>query len=134
MPLQEKWSFVLPDIFDFNQDISWLTPTLEKIKDHAKQRSQLNAPIDTGKFRESIDVEYAIEGRSISFYFNSAEPQTLKLHEATYQLGKTSTQQPSTKEGGVGNKFFTRVIDVWADEWADLIADAILNKLTGELK
>ncbi len=112
-----------PDLYD------QLQPTIRKIQEHALERARLNAPIHDGTFRESIFVEPSLEKNAIVFDFGSSSPlpETLRLHEAEYQLGPISEAQPGTVEGGVGNKFFTRVIDYWALTWTDLIVDAMMD-------
>ena len=55
--------------------------------------------------------------------------EAIYLHEGEYALGPISRSQPGTKEGNVGKKFFTRVIDLWATEWAEWIEEALFNEL-----
>lgn len=106
-----------------------LQPIIMKIKAHAEERSRLNAPIHDGTFRRSIFVQPSLEGKDLVFDFGSTAPlpETIMLHEAEYKLGEISEIQPGTFEGGVGNKFFTRVIDYWALTWTDLIIDGMLD-------
>jgi len=118
----------LGDLFNFKNNEQKYRQFLDKIKDDALARARQNAPIDTGEFRKSLYVNYILTDKDISFDFGSTMPErVLRLHEEEYRLGPTSKAQPQTKEGGVGNKFFTRVIDFWAETWADQIEEAILN-------
>jgi len=111
-----------------------LTPTLEKIKNHAIERAVANTPIDTGALRKSINVVIDVEHSALNFTFTSNMDYVLKVHEKEYQLGPKSEAQPPTKEGGVGNKFFTRVIDEWAEIWAKWVIDALLTDFDKRVK
>lgn len=112
-----------------------LRPIIKDIEDHALERSQLNAPIHDGTFRDSMFVKASLEGKNLVFDFGADSPieEIIRLHEAEYQLGEISKIQPGTVEGGVGNKFFTRVIDYWALTWTDWIIDGMLDILDASL-
>lgn len=112
-----------------------LQPVLDKIKQHALERCRLNAPIHDGFFRDSLWVEPTMEVDYIVFDFGSSAPrgQLLKLHEDEYKLGPISEIQPVTPEGGIGKKFFTRVIEFWGPTWADWLADAMLEIIETDL-
>jgi hypothetical protein len=131
MPVYESVQLAFPNLalaLDLSRNHAKLEPVIEGIRGHALERIKLNAPIDTGEFRQSLFVEAEIKSDTIVFHFGSKlEERVYRLHEAQYQLGPTSAVQPNTVEGGVGNKFFTRVIDYWADRWAAAIAERIFN-------
>jgi hypothetical protein len=135
----EKITFEIPYLNKFiklSATYDELQPVLERIKRQALERAQDNAPIDTGNFRDSIEVNFSLEDDSIVLDFGSSDNplKVVFLHEAEYQLGPHSLQAPLTPEGGVGNKFFTRVVDFWSDTWINLIVDAILESGDAEFR
>ncbi len=100
-----------------------LKPTFEKIRTHALERVKENTPDVTSengiKLKDTINVDVEVDNNgNLIFGFNSTFPNVLAIHEAEYQFKPGETSK-STPEGGVGNKFFTRVIDHWASTWTD---------------
>ena len=79
-------------------------------------RIRLNTPIRTGRLRESLEVIKPPVGRVASVEIQSSIPYALRVHEETYRLGPRSREQPGQPEGGVGNKFVTRVVDYYSKE------------------
>lgn len=110
-------------------------PTFEKIQKDALEKARRNAPIRTGALRKSlfVDIDINISNGTVGFAFGSNLDYALAEHERDHQLGPISASQPKTPEGGVGKKYFTRVIDRWADTWADWITEAIYKYFDKEL-
>ena len=113
-----------------------LTPVINRIQQDALSRSRLNAPIRTGRLRESLRVnpEVNLTTGVITFSFGSSVSYALAEHEQDHQLGPVSMSQPSTDEGGVGKKYFTRVIDRNYDIWAGWLTEAYLTYIDKQLK
>lgn len=102
-------------------------PVFEAIREAALERSKLNTPIATGALRESESVILTVRKGSVTWDFHVNVPYGLKVHEEPYHLGAISKAQPGTPEGGVGNKFFSRVIDFWQEKWADRIVTGLFD-------
>jgi hypothetical protein len=105
---------------------------IELIREDAIRRAKKNAPIDTGALRKSIDVEVVQHRGEIEFTFVSNANYVIKVHEEQYRLGPTSASQPTTEEGGVGNKFFTRVVDKWGEHYMDMLVLSVLKSMRAE--
>ncbi len=130
----QKIVLAFDSAFDMVANKKVIDPLVEQIRQQALERVRLNAPVDTGGFRNSLFVETTVNQHEIIFDFGSTMPDRVyRLHEEEYHLGAVSEEQPTTVEGGVGNKFFTRVIDYWEDIWAQQIEDAIIDIITQEL-
>jgi len=83
---------------------------LEKyIQDFLLERIRLNTPIRTGALRRSIGYQAPrVGGARARIVIQSRLPYALRLHEEVFTLGPISAQQPTTEEGGVGNKYISR--------------------------
>lgn len=90
--------------------------SLKKDLEFLATRAKLNAPIDTGALRESIRAEVRRSRLKITGEIVADAPYALQVHEEEHQLGLKSAQQPTTEEGGVGNKFIERVVNFHADK------------------
>lgn len=85
------------------------------------KRAQLNAPIFKNVLRTSITFQPVKRNYRGAWQMNLVASAINKkgfdyafiMHESTYTLGKISAAQPGTVEGGVGNKFLTRVTEYW---------------------
>lgn len=115
--------------------LKYLLPTFEKIQKDALEKAIRNTPIRTGALRKSlfVDIEINVTNGTVGFIFGSNLDYALAEHEQDHQLGPLSEKQPKTPEGGVGKKYFTRVIDRWADTWADWITEAVYTYFDKEL-
>src|SRR5262245_19496613 len=79
------------------------------VRDFLLERIRLNTPIRTGALRRSIGYLVPRVGSVQSrVTIQSRLPYSLRLHEEIFTLGPISAQQPTTEEGGVGNKYITR--------------------------
>jgi hypothetical protein len=72
------------------------------------ERARQNAPILEGELRDSIQFRSEINKTLLRGEVFSEAPHALRMHEGEYGLGEISRMQPTTKEGGVGNKFIER--------------------------
>ena len=112
---------------EFNKLFLKLDPVLKKIQRHLLQHAQNNAPDDaTHALRNSLYVKTIIGENSVIFECGSSLPSALKIHEEPY---KNVTGYMSTIEGGVGNKYFTRVIDYWIPTYTDWITEVVIKFL-----
>ena len=113
-----------------------LMPTFDAIQKDALEKVIRNTPIRTGALRKSlfVNINVNISDGVVSFDFGSDLDYALAEHERDHQLGPISAAQAGTPEGGVGKKYFTRVIDRWADTWADWLTDAIYKYFDKELQ
>lgn len=107
---------------------------IEKIRTHSRDRARANAPIRTGALRKSIDVAATPGNGQIAFDFMSDSDYVLQTHEEQYRLGPISAAEPTTVEGGVGNKYFTRVVDRWGEVYMDQLMTAIIREMGGTEK
>lgn len=75
-------------------------------------KARYNAPIDTGNLRSKLQAMPVIVSRvqGEGGVGTTGVSYALKMHEATYKLGPISAAQPLTPEGGVGNKYVSRVV------------------------
>lgn len=85
---------------------------MSEIMRHVVERSRLNAPILTGALRTSIAYERPrVTAKGIiKTAVGSDIPYALRWHEEPFNLGPISAKQPTTPEGGVGNKYIARAI------------------------
>ena len=113
-----------------------LMPTFEAIRKDALEKARRNTPIRTGALRKSlfVDVNIDVTAGTVNFDFGSDLNYALAEHERDHKLGQISAVQARTLEGGVGKKYFTRVIDRWADTWADWLTEAIYKYFDKELQ
>jgi hypothetical protein len=104
---------------------------VEEIMIHIVKRSRLNAPILEGDLRESIKYEKPkiTSSGSIESAVGSNLAYALRHHEEPFNLGPISAIQPSTPEGGVGNKFISRAIDYRRKKYAEIIFAAVMLSL-----
>jgi hypothetical protein len=89
------------------------------------KRAQLNAPIFKNVLRPGISykpVRRNYRGAwRMDLIASAVNPKNgydyaFYMHEGEYNLGKKSASQPPTREGGVGNKFLSRVMEYWFRE------------------
>lgn len=110
------------------QIFSSLSLILNKIKVHALERVKENAPDITDdrgvRLKDSFNIDISIDTNGLHFGFSSTFDNVLAIHEAEYRL-QPGDSYKSTPEGGVGSKFFTRVIDYWAKTWTDWLQQGI---------
>jgi hypothetical protein len=87
-------------------------------------RIKVNTPIATGELRESIKLA-RVDKRSdlVSFVIEADKPYALRVHEGEFRLGARSREQPPQPEGGVGNKYITRVVNYHADDLLDIMGN-----------
>ena len=87
---------------------------LERVSKHALERSRFNAPILTGNLRGSLQISkpFKVGTDQMAVDFGSTLPYALRWHEEPFELGPISALQPGTPEGGVGNKYIERVINI----------------------
>lgn len=117
-----------------------LNKTLTEIGKHVTHRARANAPILTGDLRKSIG--YEVDGDTL--VLSSYSPYALTQHEVLrpygdkpppygrkpyWELGPVSAQQPMTPEGGVGGKFFTRVIDYHSETYRQKLNEALRENM-----
>lgn len=104
---------------------------VEEIMRHLVERSRLNAPIKTGDLRGSLMYEKPrlVASGVIESGIGSDLPYALRWHEEPFNLGPISARQPSTPEGGVGNKYVTRAADYRRKQYAEIIMEAVLLAL-----
>lgn len=99
------------------------------IMEHATIRARLNAPILTEALRNHIRYEEPIiQGGSVLTGIGvTDDPRVygLRWHEEEFKLGPVSAKQPSTVEGGVGNKYITRVFDYWGKTYVSLMSEGL---------
>ena len=74
---------------------------LDKVSDFVAERAILNAPIKTGALRKSIVGIEAEESTDMGEGYYEAgviadTPYALRMHEAIYELGPISREQPGT--------------------------------------
>ena len=90
------------------------------IGEFAVKRARLNAPIKTGALRASLHVEGPVLNRASSrvrMAIGSDLLYALRWHEEPFKMGPISAKQPMTVEGGVGNKYISRVVRYWRKTW-----------------
>jgi len=80
----------------------------DAIAKEAESLAKANAP---EWVRDQIHVRGRVEQDTITFTFGDG-PGVLRAHEQPFK-----GQSVATPEGGVGRKFFTRVIDKHLDTW-----------------
>ncbi len=104
---------------------------MAEIMRHAVQKSRLNAPILTGELRKSLVYERPkiTAVGTIETAIGSDLPYALRWHEEPFNLGPVSARQPSTPEGGVGNKYITRAINYRAKKYTEVLMVAILEAI-----
>ena len=110
---------------------------MEAIGAHAAERGQANAPIKSGDLRRSIKHSVKRDGENVTATIVATEPYALRMHEeltpaGPLNLGPISAIQPTTPEGGVGGKFFTRVLDFHADPYTRFLRDAVRAGLSAK--
>ena len=105
-----------------------LLAQIEIILKHVVEHARLNAPILTGDLRKSIGYtkprftkQFVAEGFVVSDL-----PYALRVHEEEFNLGDLSARQPDTPEGGVGNKYITRVIDYHSGAYTRAVMESLL--------
>lgn len=121
---------------DFNEA---LENSLERLAKNVEQRARLNASIDTGALRASINalpVDKVGEVYSVSV--EATAVYAFKVHEfhepsdtALFGPGPRTQAQPGTPEGGAGGKFLERVVTKNAVAYRKYVAlslDAALRK------
>jgi hypothetical protein len=95
-------------------------------------RVVVNTPIDTGALRKSLAPVY--NGMEAGIANKDNISYALRIHEEIYNLGPLSRNQPKQPEGGVGNKYITRVVDFWEKPLVKMIGDNVEKELTKTLK
>jgi hypothetical protein len=101
-----------------------LGPLTRKIAKQWTERAEKNAPILSGDLRKGLTVVPVLDvvRLTITWEAGGTAPYTLRMHEAVYNLGPRSKRQPGTPEGGVGRKYFSRVLAHWEDQWLTQLA------------
>jgi hypothetical protein len=109
----------------------YLVEQTDLVMAHAVKKSKLNAPILTGDLRASIKYEKARATTDgvITSGIGSDLPYALRWHEEEFELGPVSAQQPSTPEGGVGNKYITRALMHRKREYEKLFLRGLLSSM-----
>lgn len=110
---------------------------MQQIGAHAAERGQANAPIKSGDLRRSIAHSVVRDGSNVTAKVVATEPYALRMHEeltpfGPLNLGPISAIQPSTPEGGVGGRFFTRVLDFHAAPYTKFLRDAVRKGLSAK--
>jgi len=106
-------------------------PAAMQVARFVVERARLNAPILEGDLRSGLFSEVRVRGTAIELDFGGTAPHTLRRHEELYTLGPVSIMQPSTPEGGVGRKFFHRVLDFHHESIADRLVVSISAAMDG---
>lgn len=132
MPKQMDFSEVV-EILD---RVSKRTPpvlkdALDRIGEHAAERSKANAHILSGALRESLHSTGAkISGKVVKVSVESDLPYALRRHEEPTELGPVSAAQPGTPEGGVGVGFVRRVVQYHKEKYEEMIAEQFRSPST----
>lgn len=105
----------------------WILMGILKVAEQLRNRGVVNAPIKTGDLRGAIRILEARPGDPAEVEVGTEGiPYALLMHEATYNLGPLSLAQPATPEGGVGNKFLQRPMDLHGtSDWMLLVKEEI---------
>lgn len=115
-----------------------LAKEMDKEADFIVERARLNAPILSGDLRNNLEhsdpvvstrsnvtVDFGVEDPEIAVY-------AIRWHENEFNLGPVSARQPGTVEGGVGNKYITRVWDYHGERILRRLTQAVLRLVKGE--
>jgi len=95
------------------------------------ERIKVNTPILTGALRESLYVRGpSVRGTSrATVRIGSDKIYSLRVHEETFNLGPISRQQPGQPEGGVGNKYITRVVTYHREDMRKLLGARVKQEI-----
>lgn len=107
---------------------------------HIVERSRVNAPIDTGDLRRSINSKVLSASDGILVNITVGVDYALRMHEfltpfGPLQLGPGSRREGAANnapEGGVGGKFLERVVNFHIGNYITYIRD-LLEENLGDL-
>lgn len=121
------------------QLLQLLAAGIDDITAHLAERAHANTPILKNKLRPAtVQAPAKVAGSIVigAVHVPNSDPASvyaLWIHEGSYNLGPVSALQPPTEEGGVGNKFMSRVAFYHIGTYVQMIQRRISNlgKLTG---
>jgi len=115
------------ELTNFPVEFEKIDDVIEDIGKQGVEQAKENAPPDK-KLQDSLgyDVQLTKDDIGINFGNNDRTVDILRYHEEPFK--STKLVSSPTSEGGVGNKFFSRVIDYWSDNWATRIGEALFTR------